>query len=333
MMKTVVAFVVGAVLAAAIVYYKIGRDTPAAEPTAQSVAPVTQAPATPAPAVQPEPEPPTPVAEAPAARPAPRDRSAYSRDAGKRDTNKKSGKTGNEAPVAVADNRPSSAGQNSASSSSSVPAPSTPVVNPGTVGPSGVSSSLPPPPPEPVAPPKLQRVPQTVTIAAGTLLPVRIDQTLSSERNESGDSFRATLDAPLVVDGYVIAERGARAQGRIVEIDRGGRVRGTASMTLELVSVTGSDGQRIKLETQSFARQAETSRGRDAAKVGAAAGIGAAIGAIAGGGKGAAIGAGIGGAAGAGGVMATRGGAAEVPAETRISFKLAQPVTVTEQLQ
>jgi hypothetical protein len=176
-------------------------------------------------------------------------------------------------------------------------------------------------------------VAKTVTIPAGTLLTVRIDQTLSSEMNESGDNFRATLDTPLVIDGYVIAERGARAQGRVVEVDRGGRVRGTASMTLELVSVTSSDGQRIRVETASFARQAERSRGRDAAKVGAAAGIGAAIGAIAGGGKGAAIGAGVGAAAGTGGVLATRGGSAEVPAETRVSFRLAQPVTVTEKLQ
>jgi hypothetical protein len=208
-------------------------------------------------------------------------------------------------------------------------------VNPAGVGPSGVSAPVAAPPQvaETVAPKKPERVPQTVTIPAGTLLAVRIDQTLSSEKNESGDSFRATLDTPLVIDGFVIAERGARAQGRVVEVDRGGRVRGTASMTLELVSLTGSDGQRIRVETQSFARQAQASRGRDAAKVGAAAGIGAAIGAIAGGGKGAAIGAGIGGAAGAGGVMATRGGPAEVPAETRISFKLAQPVTVTEKLQ
>jgi hypothetical protein len=190
------------------------------------------------------------------------------------------------------------------------------------------------PPPEQLEIKKPEpRIPQTVTIPAGTLLTVRIDQTLSSETSESGDNFRATLDTPLVVDGFVIAERGARAQGRVVEVDRGGRVRGTASMTLELVSLTSSDGQRIRVETGSFARQAERSRGRDAAKVGAAAGIGAAIGAIAGGGKGAAIGAGVGAAAGTGGVLATRGGAAEVPSETRISFKLAQPVTVTEKLR
>jgi len=70
----------------------------------------------------------------------------------------------------------------------------------------------------------------------------------------------------------------------------------------------------------------------DTAKAGVAAGIGAAIGAMAGGGKGAGIGAIIGGAAGTGGVLATRGKDATIPAETRLSFRLKEPVTLTEQL-
>ena len=191
--------------------------------------------------------------------------------------------------------------------------------------------SAPAPIVEPPRPP--ERVPQTVTIPAGTLITVRTDQALSSEKNDAGENFRATLDAPIVVDNAVIAERGAKVQGRVVEVDKGGRVSGVAKMTLELTTVTTSDGQRIRVQTESFARNAEQTRGRDATKVGAAAGFGAAIGAIAGGGKGAAIGAAVGGAAGAGGVMATRGKAAELPAETRVSFRLAQPVTVTEKLK
>lgn len=62
------------------------------------------------------------------------------------------------------------------------------------------------------------------------------------------------------------------------------------------------------------------------------AAIGAAIGAIAGGGKGAAIGAGVGGAAGAGTVLATRGEDASLPSETRVTFRLKNPVTITERL-
>jgi hypothetical protein len=176
------------------------------------------------------------------------------------------------------------------------------------------------------------REPKTVTIPAGTLLSVRVDETLRSDRNQTGDSFRATLDQPLVVDGAVIAERGSRVEGRIAEVDPAGRVRGVARMALELVRLTTSDGQRVRLQTESFAKQGEKETKKDAAKIGVAAGIGAAIGAIAGGGKGAAIGAATGGAAGTGGVLMTRGAAAEVPAETRISFRLRDPITITEKL-
>jgi hypothetical protein len=176
------------------------------------------------------------------------------------------------------------------------------------------------------------RQPKTVTIPAGTLLTVRIDETLRSDRNQTGDSFRATLDQPLIQEGFVIAERGARVEGRIAESDAGGRVRGVSHLALELIRLTTADGQKVRLQTESFARQGEKNTKRDIAKIGAAAGIGAAIGAIAGGGKGAAIGAGIGGAAGTGGVMATRGEAAEVKAETRLSFRLRDPITITEKL-
>jgi hypothetical protein len=180
--------------------------------------------------------------------------------------------------------------------------------------------------------PEPPRIPKMVTIPAGTLLTVRLDEALSSKTNQTGDSFRATLDQPLVVDGFVIAERGSRVEGRVAEVDQGGRVKGVSRMALELVRLNTSDGQRLKLQTESFAKQGEQSRKKDAAKIGAAAGIGAVIGAIAGGGKGAAIGAGVGGAAGTGGVMATRGEPAEIRSETRLSFRLSQPITVTEKL-
>jgi hypothetical protein len=178
-----------------------------------------------------------------------------------------------------------------------------------------------------------ERVPQTVTISAGTLLSIRVDQTLSTSKNQTGDSFKATLDQPAVVDGFVIAERGSNIEGRIVEADPGGRVQGLARLSLELVRLNTADGQRLRLQTEPFAKQAENEKKRDIAKVGAAAGIGAAIGAIAGGGKGAAIGAVVGGAAGAGGVAATRGASAEIPAETRLTFRLREAITVTEKLK
>ncbi len=182
-------------------------------------------------------------------------------------------------------------------------------------------------PTAPFAPPPERK---TVTIAQGTLIPVRLEETLDSSRNIPGDAFRASLAEPLVVDGWVIAERGARIIGHVADVEQSGRLKGLASLSIELTSLTTSDGQKVDLETARFSHQAATSKKSDAAKVGIGAAIGAVIGGIAGGGKGAAIGAATGGAAGAGTVAVTRGNAAVLEAETRISFLLQQPVTLTE---
>jgi hypothetical protein len=177
------------------------------------------------------------------------------------------------------------------------------------------------------------RLPHMVTVPAGTLVTVRLGEGLSTDRNQVGDTFNATLDQPLVIEGFVIAERGARVKGRVVESLQPGRVKGLAQLGVELTEIRTSDNQQVALATEAFRKAGPQSKGEDAAKVGAAAGIGAAIGAIAGGGKGAAIGAAIGGASGAGTVMDTRGKDAELPVETRISFKLRESVNITEKLR
>ena len=187
-----------------------------------------------------------------------------------------------------------------------------------------------PPPPPPVETKPEAPQPRSVTIAIGTVINVRLGETISTERNRQGDSFLATLDEPLVVDGLVIAEKGARANGRVVDLVEAGRVKGLAHMSLELANVLLSDGQRVELRTARFEKDGPSSKTEDTQKVGIGAAIGAAIGAIAGGGKGAAIGAASGGAAGGGVVAATRGKPAILPAETRISFRVEQPVTITE---
>ena len=181
--------------------------------------------------------------------------------------------------------------------------------------------------------PEPPRVPHSVTIPAGTLITVRLAETLTSERQQTGDVFLATLDQPLVADGFAIAERGAKVKGTVAESQQSGRVRGLALISLQLTSLHTSDGQDVRIATERFTKQAEKTTGEDAKKVGIGAALGAAIGAIAGGGKGAAIGAGVGGAAGAGTVAATRGKPAELPVETRLTFRLAEPVTITERMQ
>jgi hypothetical protein len=172
--------------------------------------------------------------------------------------------------------------------------------------------------------------PRKVTLNAGMLIPVRLVDGLSSDRNASGDTFTGTLDRELAADGLVIAERGAQVEGRVVSVAQASRTRGISTLSVELTRIHTSDGQSIAVQTDSFERRAEANHQDDAMKVGGGAIIGAVIGGIAGGGKGAAIGAGAGAGAGAGGVLLTRGKPAKLPSETRLSFRMRAPVTVTE---
>ena len=211
------------------------------------------------------------------------------------------------------------------------PAPEAGAAAPADSAPEAVPPAHPEPenvtPPPPPAPPE----PHRVTLNAGTMIPVRLVDGLTSERNLPGDAFAATLDKELVADGFVIAERGARVEGRVVSCDKGGLTK-SASLAVELVRLSTSDGQTVSVRTDGFERRADDSHRQNAEKVAGGAVLGAMIGAIAGGGKGAAIGAGVGGGAGAGTVMATRARAA-LPAETRVIFRLKSPVTITERVR
>jgi hypothetical protein len=171
-----------------------------------------------------------------------------------------------------------------------------------------------------------------VTLAAGTSIFIRLGETLSTEHNYPGDTFRGTLDQPIVMDGFVIADRGSKVLGQVVNAERAGRVRGVSDLNLSLNEISTTDGQQIRITTDAFEKHGLSSKGEDTAKIVAGAALGAIIGALGGGGKGAAIGAGAGGAAGTGAVLATRGKAAMIPAETRMQFRLTAPVTITERL-
>ncbi len=174
--------------------------------------------------------------------------------------------------------------------------------------------------------------PRVVTIEAGERLAVRIDNTLSTSRHRVDDTFFATLDEALIVDGLIIADKGARLQGRIVESQQAGRLKGLARLACELTHLDTDDGQRVPIRSSVFALDGPRTRGKDMKRVAIGAGAGAILGAIFGGGKGAAIGAASGAGAGAGTAAATRGEPAVIEPETRLDFRLTEGVTVTEKL-
>jgi hypothetical protein len=170
--------------------------------------------------------------------------------------------------------------------------------------------------------------PATLTIPAGTVLSVRINEYLSSDRNQVGDRVTATLQQPVVVNGYVVARRGQMLVGQVEAAQRAGRVTGTSQLGIELTDLTTADGQSRPILTELWKGSGGTSHGADAATIGGTTALGAAIGSIADWGRGAAIGAGAGAAAGIGAVLLTRGRPTVIPPETWLTFRLKDPVTV-----
>jgi len=165
-------------------------------------------------------------------------------------------------------------------------------------------------------------------LAAGQRLSVRTTSTLSTKSARSGETFVAYLQAPLVDGQRTVAPTGAQVVGRVTTSDEGGRVKGTARIAVELVEFEAANGDRVKIETGAYVVNAKKTHTKDAQKVGVGAGLGAAIGAIAGGGKGALKGVGVGAGAGTGAVLATRGDAASIPAESVLTFELDEAVSV-----
>jgi hypothetical protein len=168
-----------------------------------------------------------------------------------------------------------------------------------------------------------------LTIKQGPWATVRTNQWLSSDRNQQGDTFTATLEQPLVVDGFVVAPRGSTVMGRVTEAKKAGRVEGTSRLAVELTGLTLVDGQQVSIQSQMVNRNGQTSVGRDAGAIGGATALGAIVGAGAAGGQGAAIGAGAGAAAGIIGVLLTRGRPTVIYPETVMTFQVTAPVTIS----
>jgi hypothetical protein len=210
------------------------------------------------------------------------------------------------------------------------PAPRESAPPPKTAGPAAPGKPAPSAPATPAPPPPPPTPPRTFTLAEGTALAIQTSQTLSTNTNAAGEQFSATLVDPIVSGDWVVARQGADVGGVVVVSNKGGRVKDVAELEIALSSLTLADGQRIAVNTAVDATQAKSSKGKDATTIAIAAGVGAAIGAIAGGGKGAAIGAAAGGGGGTALVLGTRGGPAEIPARTVIRFKVTKAVEIVE---
>jgi hypothetical protein len=169
--------------------------------------------------------------------------------------------------------------------------------------------------------------PQVATIPSGTKLNVRLESTIDTSVNKTGDAFKAVLDENVTVDGKIVIPRGSAVSGKLTKVVQSGRVEGKAelAMTLNGIEVHNTS---YSIATTAFSAVAESTKKKDAAKIGIGSGVGAAIGAIAGGGKGAAIGAAVGGGAGTAAVVVTRGQEIKYEPEQKLTFALSEDLKI-----
>lgn len=191
--------------------------------------------------------------------------------------------------------------------------------NPPAAAPDNPAQATPQPPP----------APRKLIIDQGTQITVRLIDPIDSEKNQTGDTFHATLNAPLTSDGEQAVPAGVELTGHLVEVKSAGKFAGRSTVAMQLDSLS-SGGRTYSLQTDQY-RKDGSSRGKNTAeKVGGGAIIGGIIGAIAGGGKGAAIGSAAGAGVGGGVQAATKGQQIKLPSETVLNFTLQAPITVVQ---
>ena len=170
-------------------------------------------------------------------------------------------------------------------------------------------------------------VPTTITVPAGKVLTVRLADEVGSKISQPGQTFGGSLARAVEVDGQVVIPAGTRVQGEVVDAKAMGHFAGGALLELKLDSIT-VNGEQLPVRTATLTQTTKGKGKRTGLLIGGGAGVGAAIGAIAGGGKGAAIGALAGGGAGTAGSAYTGNKEIVLPAESAVAFALKAPLTI-----
>jgi uncharacterized membrane protein len=242
--------------------------------------------------------------------------------------------------------RPAAASTKIAAAPSRRPRSSAPVATaPGRTGTPSTVASAPAPPPEigttisaetlpdvldttagPVtlpAPPSLER-----TVPADSVIGIRLESGVSSETSRVEDRVLARVTRDVKIDGQTAIPSGARLEGYVNTVDRGGKMRGRARVGVRFTTLVLSDDEHVPVQTETIFRDGEPPSNEATSKIGASAVVGAILGAVIGGRKGAAIGGTAGAAGGTAAVMAGDRNEASIPAGSPLTVRLTAPVTL-----
>jgi hypothetical protein len=165
------------------------------------------------------------------------------------------------------------------------------------------------------------------TLPAGTQFTIRMIDSVDSESSRLGDTFRASLDEPIMSNGQTLVPRGGDVNIKLVEDQASGKISGKAILKLVVTQIRIND-RFVDVVTQDVVKESGSRGAKSAGVIGGAAAVGAIIGGIAGGGRGAAIGAGSGAAVGTGAQVLTKGQRVKIPSETRLTFTLSYDVRI-----
>lgn len=168
-----------------------------------------------------------------------------------------------------------------------------------------------------------------VTIPAGTLMRLRLENRVGSDISSVEDPVRARLVNPIVVDGRTVLPSESVVLGSVTQARRSGKVKGRAQLGMRFHTITPrGDDERYRISTRPWIRTAPGTKKKDAAKIAVPAAGGAIVGGVIGGKKGAAIGAGAGGGAGTAVVLSTRGEEVRRGRGAIVLVRLSAPLTV-----
>jgi hypothetical protein len=207
-------------------------------------------------------------------------------------------------------------------STSPPPAPAAPPAPPRETLRSATAPESPAPPSPPAAPSSGK-----IEIPAGTTLTVRLIDPVDSQKDTLGQTYRATLDEPVMVNGETVLPRGVDVVAKLVDDKQSGKLEGRTVLTLDLQSIT-VNGRTVDIDTQEVTQASDSRTKRTGMVVGGLAALGAIVGGIAGGGKGAAVGAVSGAGVGTAAQVMTKGQRVFIPSETRLTFSLQQPLRI-----
>jgi hypothetical protein len=176
---------------------------------------------------------------------------------------------------------------------------------------------------------KAEAATEKVTVPAGTELTMRLLDAIDTGTTSAGTEFEGSLATALVAGGVDVAPVGSKVTGKVTNVVSSGRLNRPAELALVLTSFTTRDGESVEVSTDAWSMKAESHKKRNIEMIGGGAAAGALIGALAGGKKGAAIGGAVGAGGGTGAAAVTGKKEIRLASETKLTFTLSSPVTVT----